>query len=497
MKILQDELRNRQAWLIALAIAVVLLVGLLYISYERQKYIIDAGVKNFTVRLSNEFVDNELVAEALSVRFSQHSATGHCIPPQQFYHHADGTWTINAHQKIINPQAGAIVAREPSREAGCAYAAAGFIAKLINQINNRNLYAHRYLVAQDGTFFYWFNPADATLFDFTTSEMAQRPENFFSPPPRYYDRLLTKNFGSKGMSSTDIYEDKITETPGYSIVSYIYDLTQKQHGPNVGQNIIGYLVYDHTLVELRGQLASAFNQTPPRFLSLIILNRHNAQRLCLQGACHRRSNDRIQTLSDKYEVRYGLNFTQFLLFSPFGYIPLLAFPFLCWLLQRLFLRLLNRQDRDNRTDPLTGCLNRKIMDILRTKDLRGYAVTVIDCNDFKAINDNFGHDIGDRALQIIARRLRHGIRDSIDFVVRPGGDEFLIFLSATTVEQALLVTQRIARQIQQHQFIQRGEAIGLSISYGVAVVEHELDDAIRIADERMYAMKRQRHDARR
>ncbi|BDH44646.1 hypothetical protein TUM12370_06900 [Salmonella enterica subsp. enterica serovar Choleraesuis] len=488
VKVLQDKLRRKQAATLSLLISTVLLAGLFYIGYEREKYIVSDGVKNFVIQLNNEFIDNELIADAVGVRYYQQRKAGRCGSETQFTHLEDDSYAINTHQPQIDNRRGAIVTRRPDLNALCIYDAAGFIAGKIHQINKDNYYAHRYIVAGDGSFLYWFNPVDSETFTFSSSMMAQDPRGFLGEPPRYYDRLLMKDNHTKAISSTNIYHDKITGTDGYSIVSYIYDLMQRE----ISDDIIGYLVYDHTVSELRGQLQQAFGTRLPVYLNIHIHNRFNGQKLCLGGQCVDPVSPGRQVLSDKYEVIYSLNTLRFLFNGPMGYLLLLAFPLLWLITRRIILILLNRLDMKNQRDPLTGCFNRKALDIVRRKDLNGYAVVQMDCNAFKHINDTLGHDTGDRALKIIAQRMLHGVRDNVDFVIRTGGDEFVIFLHHSSMEQAMRVAQRISGQIERHHFVERGTTVKLSVSYGIAEVTDDVDAAMREADERMYLMKRGR-----
>lgn len=492
LKILQDARRNKQVLLFSFLITLLALAGIFYLGLVRQHYIVKSGIEAFTARLNNEFVDNELIADAVGVRFYQQRQAKLCGDLSQFIHQRDGSYAINAHQQNIDNHSGAIVAKYPGLEALCIYAATGFIAEKINQINGNNFYAHRYIVSHDGTFFYWFNAADAGRFNFTSSRMVVNPQEFFPQAPRYYDRLLMKDNATKGLSSTGIYEDKITGTSGYSIVSYIYDLTQR----GLGYDIVGYLVYDHTQIELREQLHTAFMEKVPQFVNIYIHNRQGKGNICLNGQCDEQSVTGAYKLSDKYEVCYGISAHKFLFLSPFGLITLLLFFPLFWGIRKFILQLLTRQDYKNYTDILTGCLNRKALEVARRNGLSGYAVIVVDCNNFKFINDNLGHDTGDRALKVVAQRMLHAIRHGVDFVVRTGGDEFVVFLYRTSPEQAQKVAARIAAQVELHRFVEQGIVVPLSVSYGVAEVSDDLDAAINRADERMYQMKRAEHAVR-
>ena len=148
-------------------------------------------------------------------------------------------------------------------------------------------------------------------------------------------------------------------------------------------------------------------------------------------------------------------------------------------------------------DPLTGLFNRNSlnsllrMEINRSKVLGNYKVEVlfIDLDNFKRINDAFGHSKGDKVLKKVSEIIRESIRDE-DIPVRYGGDEFVVILKTKDKSIGYIVGERIRRRIEET-FSQ----YGLSASYGVAIFPDDSEDAeelIDIADRRMYEMKREK-----
>src|ERR1700742_3277361 len=112
-------------------------------------------------------------------------------------------------------------------------------------------------------------------------------------------------------------------------------------------------------------------------------------------------------------------------------------------------RLVNELTAEARIDPLTGLLNRRGLDERIEAELaRGrrdggeLAVVAVDVDHFKSINDQFGHDVGDRVLTWIAQTIGRQTRAS-DLTARLGGDEFLIVLPATGVEAAREFADRL------------------------------------------------------
>jgi diguanylate cyclase (GGDEF)-like protein len=148
------------------------------------------------------------------------------------------------------------------------------------------------------------------------------------------------------------------------------------------------------------------------------------------------------------------------------------------------------------TDPLTACYNRRFFDEIGRRELErhkryGKPLTVmfVDINQFKHLNDRFGHDTGDDVLRTLGALLQHQVRQS-DYVIRWGGDEFLLLLTCTSKEAALK-----AEELKTAFAAERDQAglppdIGLSV--GVAEVQDSaetLANAIRAADSEMYRDK--------
>ncbi|MGH7594500.1 MAG: diguanylate cyclase [Gemmatimonadales bacterium] len=152
------------------------------------------------------------------------------------------------------------------------------------------------------------------------------------------------------------------------------------------------------------------------------------------------------------------------------------------------------------TDPLTGCANRRVLDQRLREELdraRRYAqvVTVVlfDVDDFKRINDTYGHQAGDRVLKQLAHLLRHELR-TMDFLARYGGEEFVVVLPETGGTGARLFTDRILRRVQLHNFGDAAFPVGVTVSAGLATFPDDrvADDEslMRLADQNLYKAKR-------
>jgi diguanylate cyclase len=158
-------------------------------------------------------------------------------------------------------------------------------------------------------------------------------------------------------------------------------------------------------------------------------------------------------------------------------------------------------------DVLTGLPNRAMfqdhLELALARARRhelAVAVLFLDLDDFKPVNDTHGHEVGDMVLQHAARKIRGAARDT-DLVARQGGDEFLVLLADLEVgdgdEAESVVAEasdRIARAIAEHADLPVGR-LSIHASIGSALFPREAGDArtlLRLADEKMYAHKRDR-----
>ncbi len=154
------------------------------------------------------------------------------------------------------------------------------------------------------------------------------------------------------------------------------------------------------------------------------------------------------------------------------------------------------EQRLARTDALTGALNARAlrdtcerMLLLARRNNRAVVLAYIDIDNFKAINDKFGHGEGDRVLQSVSRILTGSVRAS-DVVGRIGGDEFAVFLPESDRTAAEVVFNKIHRELVADATANQWP-IGFSV--GVAVfnpVPPSVDTALGIADQIMYEVKK-------
>lgn len=148
-------------------------------------------------------------------------------------------------------------------------------------------------------------------------------------------------------------------------------------------------------------------------------------------------------------------------------------------------------------DLLTGALNRKgLIEVVERETARaermgtGVCIALLDIDDFKKLNDTLGHLAGDAALQHLASVARTSLRPQ-DAIGRFGGEEFIIVLPDTTVEEAVAVIQRLQRDLSAHLFLRDDRRVLITFSAGVTALrpDEPTEWAIHRADGAMYRAK--------
>ncbi|MGI9274242.1 MAG: diguanylate cyclase [Endozoicomonas sp.] len=148
-------------------------------------------------------------------------------------------------------------------------------------------------------------------------------------------------------------------------------------------------------------------------------------------------------------------------------------------------------------DPLTGALNRRaftreaepVVSQVNEEPASQCCLMFLDIDDFKQINDRFGHSAGDRVLADIAKRCREDLRQQ-DLLARYGGEEFVILLPETSAWQATQIAERIRRTVALYD----GGPVPITISIGVAASgnhNNSLDKLLNEADQALYDAKRE------
>lgn len=142
-------------------------------------------------------------------------------------------------------------------------------------------------------------------------------------------------------------------------------------------------------------------------------------------------------------------------------------------------------------DALTGLSNRrsineKYKDIIKKKE--AYSVILGDIDDFKHVNDTYGHACGDNVLKSVAEVFKASVR-SDDVVCRWGGEEILVMLPQCNKDTATQIAERIAESIRKILIVSPGgEEVRITMTFGVACSNEgeDIKDIIKGADNRLY-----------
>lgn len=164
---------------------------------------------------------------------------------------------------------------------------------------------------------------------------------------------------------------------------------------------------------------------------------------------------------------------------------------------RLLEKLNKQLDHTARIDPLTQLYNRRHIDERLGAEMeefrrtgQEFTVMIVDIDDFKLTNDNFGHEAGDDVLKTMASILLDNVR-KYDVVSRWGGEEFLLLFPNLSEEDAMSRAEVLRDQISQYPYAFNGHSLSITVTIGAATVrEHEtIEDLIHRADLALYVGK--------
>lgn len=151
------------------------------------------------------------------------------------------------------------------------------------------------------------------------------------------------------------------------------------------------------------------------------------------------------------------------------------------------------------TDPLTGLYNRRVL-LDRAEEamerVRRYgrvaSIVMLDIDHFKTVNDELGHDIGDRVLQRTAEVLLGTLRKAGDLVARFGGEEFAVLVPETDIEGAMVLAERLRIAVEETEIATPEGPRRYTASFGVATIQEDdtnVETVLKRADEALYRAK--------
>ena len=159
---------------------------------------------------------------------------------------------------------------------------------------------------------------------------------------------------------------------------------------------------------------------------------------------------------------------------------------------------MKRLENDATIDPMTDCYNRRAFDRMIQHNIhnahrynRDLSVIMLDLDRFKSVNDVYGHQAGDKVLIAISRLILSAIRKS-DYVVRYGGEEFVVVLPETEMRKAIELAERLRRLIESSPVqIANGKQIYVTASFGVAALleNSDAESLFEEADTMLYRAK--------
>ena len=203
---------------------------------------------------------------------------------------------------------------------------------------------------------------------------------------------------------------------------------------------------------------------------------------------------------------HGLLFVDILIANTFLHYPdfkmmlILGIPFFCgislfiWALEKTFVDqyiIKNKLEQSVVKDQLTGAYNRKIIDSLVNKDMSfmdfygdNLSIMLLDIDFFKKVNDTYGHDKGDIVLKEVVNVIKSNLR-SPDYLIRWGGEEFIVLMSASYD-----ITRNRAEQIRAAIENNKSEICPVTVSIGVTKYDGgNYNDSIKRVDEALYRAK--------
>ncbi|MEN4052493.1 MULTISPECIES: EAL domain-containing protein [Sulfurimonas] len=168
------------------------------------------------------------------------------------------------------------------------------------------------------------------------------------------------------------------------------------------------------------------------------------------------------------------------------------FMFIMLLLAYILVYLYYKTRKKALVDSLTHVYNRQYLsEFLETTSLQNYYLMMIDLDNFKLVNDNYGHDVGDDVLVAVVKEIKSNIRHE-DILIRFGGEEFILLVDKKESKESIRVAERIRKAIMNLDIESRNNKINMTLSIGVNPFPYSaknIEEAIKIADEQLYIAK--------
>lgn len=414
--------------------------------------------------LQRIFNENERIALSISSRYYELISEGSCS------------------KSILNAQLKGMVSNKSNIHSGsidpyCLTTALEFINQKATS-SLKKTYGVRYFYAPSINYLYFFSNNIDKNISISHLNKVIIDEGDKINIPEYYDRILSDNIKRKGLSTTNIYIDRITNEKTYTVVSHTYSVNKSQ--------LIGNLFYDHTKSELNAILEKHISGRESKWLSAKLLESTSKELLCFFGSCSHTYISYNKKYSDKYDSIFNINILELLKSDTITLSSIVVILFFCIIIFISSAKAASRDYIKSMIDPLTRLYTRKALKYI--KPATGSYFILCDVNKFKQINDTYGHDVGDIALQKISSVIQANIKPT-DTAIRLGGDEFLLYISNSNLDHANSIVNSITTNLQENPLSFNCIYISLSISYGISEYNGELKESLRNADKNMYLNK--------
>ncbi|MBP2698995.1 sensor domain-containing diguanylate cyclase [Photobacterium sp. CAIM 1938] len=325
------------------------------------------------------------------------------------------------------------------------------------------------------------------------------PVSEFNTRKHFFSTVLYNNYRSdinkqyqnkKGFYFTAPYTDYITHEQVITLKSPVYK----------EQKVIGDIGVDIPIASLSNAITLPRNFKP--YLTFIFYNKEDGSKINIQKGNKNKFLPHIEmkvNIDDNNAIYANLSILFFLSAVLQNIVIGVLFLFL---LNYMYSQLKKYKFQKNHfqleafTDSLTGLFNRRIMEKILPKLIREYqdkttpiSIIAIDANDFKIINDTYGHETGDKALMHIANNISHLSRKS-DIGLRLGGDEFCIVLPDCPLDKATKMAHRLSIAINQSRFCEHNVHTGITTGCIEITKNESLKEALKRADNILYQNKK-------
>lgn len=453
-----------------------------HMQYDNVQEVMKEYLYDARLEILNETYTDDNLSLALSYLNQQRnprSAKSDCYFPLE-YNSALNVWGINVdkRQGLANLYG---TLQSKNKQISCETLNFLHLFDEIYQFRRDERESHNQLV--------YFIPKDRAYIYFSTPVFNKNytESNIFKNIDYFHTKDFLSLMKNKTLSwtynvRTDIYDDFNTGEKVISVGSIVYNFNDAQ-----GVDIIGYVFKDFVQDDLKRIIYDRIKPEWRNHVKMIVRDRLKNSEMTYGVSRLFSTNVRLN-FSHKYEVSYAYPVSIILIDNITTFLISFVVYILVLLLMLYIYRMMVVFKGDSYADPLTGCYNRRYLELYTTNSRlsdKRVGVLVLDCNNFKTINDQLGHDSGDRALVFLAQTLVKVFRKNKDKLIRLGGDEFCVLILDPDNIEIEKVIARINNKLREFDSdIIFSVSWGYHVSAGANIIE-----ALRSADMKQYENK--------